>query len=144
MLRRAREVEATVIHSLLWSVKNDIPLTEAFQAEPYRQWVSDQCTKKIVWVVTEKRKIIGAMVMQGNKIFYLVVSTEHRRRGAARMLVRKAKALCKEHGVTAEVAPGNIPVARLLAAEGFRCDGTLPGVPGSITANWIGYSWNQT
>jgi GNAT superfamily N-acetyltransferase len=132
MLRRAREVEATVIHALLWSAKDDIPLVEAFQTDPYRKWVSDHCKRKAVWVVAEKTTIFGTMVMQGNEIFYLVVASEHRRKGAARMLVRKAKALCKEHGVRAKVAPGNIPIATLLTAEGFRYDGMMPGVPGSV------------
>ena len=142
MLRRAREVEAGVVHALLWSAKDDIPLVEAFQTDPYyREWVADRCKQKVVWVVTEKRKIIGTMVMRGTEIFYLAVSAEHRRKGVARMLVRKAKALCRERGVTAKAVPGNIPVARLLVAEGFRCDGVMPGLPGSITQSWIGYSY---
>jgi GNAT superfamily N-acetyltransferase len=142
MLRRAREAEAAVIHALLWSAKDAIPLTEAFQTDPYRQWVADRCKEKVVWVVADKSKILGTMVMQGNEIFYLAVSADHRRKGAARILVKKAKALCKAHGVRAKAAPGNIPIAKLLTTEGFRCDGIIPGVPGSITASWIGYSWN--
>jgi GNAT superfamily N-acetyltransferase len=142
MLRRAREDEAAVIHALLWSTKEAIPLAEVFQTDAYRQWVADRCKEKVVWVVTDKRKIISAMVMQGNEIFYLVVSPGHRRKGAGRILVKKAKALCKAHGVRAKAAPGNIAVAKLLTTEGFRCDGITPGVPGSITVSWIGYSWN--
>jgi GNAT superfamily N-acetyltransferase len=82
------------------------------------------------------------MIMQENEIFYLVVSTEHRRKGTGRMLVKKAKSLYKEQGVKARVASGNMPVVRLLAAEGFRCDGAIPGMPGSVTESWIGYSWS--
>ena len=142
MLRRAREVEAAAIHALLWSAKDVIPLVEAFHTEPYRKWVEERCKEKLVWVVVRQATIIGAMVMQGNELFYLVVSPEHRRKGVARMLVKKAKALCKEHGVSAKAAPTNISVTRLLTAEGFRCDGIIPGLPGSIMESWIGYSWN--
>jgi GNAT superfamily N-acetyltransferase len=142
MLRRAREGEAAVIHALLWSAKDAIPLDEVFQRDPYRQWVADRCKEKVVWIVAEKRKIVGAMVMQGNEIFYLVVAADYRRKGAGRILVKKAKALCKTHGVTAKAAPGNIAIAKLLTTEDFRCDGIIPGVPGSITESWMGYSWN--
>ncbi len=142
MLRRAREVEAAAIHGLLWAAKDAIPLVEAFHTERYRKWVEDRCNEKLVWVVVKQATIIGAMVMQGNEVFYLVVSPEHQRNGVARALVEKAKAVCKEHGVTARIAPTNIPVAKLLTAEGFRPDGIIPGQPGSIMENWIGYSWN--
>ena len=142
MLRCAREIEAPAVHTLLWSAKRDIPLVEAFQADRYLHWVADRCKNKVVWIVTQKSKIIGVMVMQENEIFYLVVSTGHRRKGTGRMLVRKAKALYKERGVKARVAPGNVPVVSLLAAEGFRCDGAIRGTPGSITESWIGYSWS--
>jgi GNAT superfamily N-acetyltransferase len=142
MIRRAREIEASDVHALLWSAKDDIPLVEAFQTDRYREWIADHCKNKLVWIVAHKSEIIGAMVMQANEIFYLVVSTGHRRKGAGRMFVKKAKTLYKKRGVKAKVAAGNIPVARLLAAEGFRCDGVIPGTPGSITESWIGYSWN--
>jgi GNAT superfamily N-acetyltransferase len=141
MLRRAREVEAAAIHALLWSAKDVIPLVEAFHTEPYRKWVEERCKEKLVWVVVKQATIIGAMVMQGNEVFYLVVSPQHRRKGVARTLVEKAKAVCKERGVTARVAPTNIPATRLLTADGFRCDGTVPGQPGSIMESWIGYSF---
>jgi N-acetylglutamate synthase-like GNAT family acetyltransferase len=108
MLRRAQEVEAAAIHALLWSAKDVIPLVEAFHTEPYRKWVEERCKEKLVWVVVKHATIIGAMVMQGNELFYLVVSPEHRRKSVARMLVKKAKALCKEHGVSAKAAPTNI------------------------------------
>lgn len=117
-------------------------MAETFRTECYREWLEDRCKERVVWVVVKKATIIGAMVMRGNEIFYLVVSPEHRRTGVARMLVKKAKAVCKEHGVRARVVPGNIPVAKLLADEGFRCDGIIPGIPGSIVGSWIGYSWN--
>jgi GNAT superfamily N-acetyltransferase len=141
MLRGAREVEAAAIHALLWAEKDTIPLVEAFYTEPYRKWVEERCKERVVWVVVKKATIIGAMVMQGNEVRYLVVSPEHRRTGVARVL-KKAKAVCKEHGVRAEVAPANISAKRLLTAEGFRCDGIIPGIPGSIVGSWIGYSWN--
>ena len=101
MLRRAREVEATAIHALLWAAKDAIPLVEAFHTERYRKWVEDRCNEKLVWVVVKQATTIGAMVMQGNEVFHLVVSPEHQRNGVARTLVEKAKAVCKEHGVTA-------------------------------------------
>jgi N-acetylglutamate synthase-like GNAT family acetyltransferase len=142
MLRRARKVEVAAIHALLWAAKDTIPLVEAFHTEPYRKWVEDRCTEKLVWVVVKRATIIGAMVMQGNEVFYLVVSPEHRRKGIAKILVEKAKAVCKEHGVTARVAPTNISATNLLTAEGFRCDGVIPGQPGSIMERWVGYSWN--
>jgi GNAT superfamily N-acetyltransferase len=88
----------------------------------------------------EESMIIGAMVMQGNEVRYLVVSPGHRRKGVARMLVKKAKAVCKEYGVRAKVSPKNTSVIRLLTAEDFHRDGTLE-VPGSIIESWICYSW---
>jgi N-acetylglutamate synthase-like GNAT family acetyltransferase len=142
MLRRAREIEAPDVHVLLWSAKHDIPLVEAFHTDRYLHWVADRCKNKVVWVVTLKSKITGVMIMQENEIFYLVVSTENRRKGTGRMLVKKAKTLYKEQGVKARVSPANIPVVKLLAAEGFRCDGVIPGMPGSISESWIGYSWS--
>lgn len=72
MLRRAREVEAAGMHALLWSAKYDIPLVEAFQTDPYRQWVADHCKRKLVWVVAERTKILGTMVSK----FYILGVTE--------------------------------------------------------------------
>jgi GNAT superfamily N-acetyltransferase len=126
---------------LLWQEKDTIPLAETFAEGRYRDWIETQCRNKLVWVVVEKNLIIGALVMQGNEVFYLVVSEDHRRKGVGRTLIKKAKAIYRTWGLTAKIAPGNAPVARLLANEGFQCNGVIPGVPGSITKNWIGYSW---
>lgn len=58
--------------------------------------------------------------------------------------IKKGKAIYKQCGLRAKIAPGNAPVAELLANEGFQCNGVIPGVPGSITKTWIGYSWEAT
>jgi GNAT superfamily N-acetyltransferase len=135
MLRRARTADAAAIHALLWSAKDDIPLTDNFHTDPYRKWVEDRCAEEVVWVVLQKATVTGTMVMQGNEIFYLVVSSAHRRKGVARILLSKAKALYKNHGLRARIVPTNIPVAKLFAAEGFRCDG--------LDDKWLRYTWSS-
>jgi ribosomal protein S18 acetylase RimI-like enzyme len=119
-------------------------LAETFQSERHRDWVANQCKKETRVGCGRAAEDYGALMMQRNEIFHLVVSVEHRRKGVARTLIRKAKTLSKQEGVRAKVVSKNISIARLLVAEGFQCDGVVPGVPGSITPSWIGYSYNPT
>jgi N-acetylglutamate synthase-like GNAT family acetyltransferase len=39
MLRLARKADAPAIHALLWEAKDEIPLTEKFNENAYRNWV---------------------------------------------------------------------------------------------------------
>lgn len=140
MLRRGQEADADSIHALLWSAKDDIPLVEKFQTEPYRNWVAIRCKKQEVWVIMKGSVLVATMILQENLLSYLAVSSKYRRKGAARALVRKAKTLCQEVGcLRAQVAPGNCAVARLMETEDFQCTGEEQG----LTQKWIGYLWSN-
>lgn len=64
MLRQARKADARAIHALLWACRADIPLTDKFINDEYREWVERYCKGKAVWVVENDEEIAGAMVMQ--------------------------------------------------------------------------------
>ena len=134
VLRYARKCDAKAIHALLWAAKETIPLKPNFCDDDHFKLVEKWCCSCDVWCVVQKTVIIGAMVMQENKIFYLVVSPDHQRKGFARKLVKKAKDICKERGVTADVAPNNEAIKELLKAEGFQDNGSF--------SEWYIYSWN--
>lgn len=125
MLRQARKADARAIHALLWACRADIPLTDKFINDQYREWVERYCKCKAVWVVENDEEIAGAMVMQAHELFYLVVAVNHRRTGVAQSLIAQAKqyALNKRWNILkAKANPGNIAVQSLLRKEGFCQD----------------------
>jgi ribosomal protein S18 acetylase RimI-like enzyme len=69
-------------------------------------------------VVQEHGTIIGAMLLDGNEMLYLVVSASHRRKGIGRILLGEAKS----EGRWARVTPANAAMIKLLESEGFRYD----------------------
>jgi len=125
LLRQARKADARAIHALLWACRADIPLTDKFINDEYREWVERYCRRRAVWVVEHDGEIAGAMVMQAHEIFYLVVSHNHRRMGVAHDLIAQAKryALNKRwNTLKAKANPGNARVQNLLRKEDFHKD----------------------
>jgi GNAT superfamily N-acetyltransferase len=109
-LRLARKADAPAIHALLWAAKDDIPLTEKFKDDWYLRWVEDHCKRRAVWIVRNNDEIAGAMVMEENQIFYLVVSKKHRRKGIGTALIARAK----------KVLVFGIVGASVVFAQGYR------------------------
>jgi len=127
LLRQARKSDATAVHALLWACRADIPLTDKFIDDWYREWVEQHCKRRAVWVVEREGEIAGAMVMQAHEIFYLVVSLAHRRLGIAQTLIDQAKRYAvnkRWNTLKAKANPGNNPVQCLLRKEGFHQDRT--------------------
>jgi ribosomal protein S18 acetylase RimI-like enzyme len=130
MLRRAQKADGAAVFALLWTARDDIPLRPEFYNDGNKKWILEQCSKRRVWVIEEDEVVIGAMLLRGQEIFYLVVSPPHRRKGFARILLRKAKRKRR----WAKVQPANAAIIRLLESEGFRYD------PDRLTASgWDTY-----
>jgi GNAT superfamily N-acetyltransferase len=125
LLRQARKSDARAVHALLWACRSDIPLTDKFINDEYREWVEKYCKKRAIWVVEDNGDVAGAMVMLAHEIFYLVVAATHRRKGVAQTLIGQAKryAVNKRWNVLkAKANPENIPVQHLLRKEDFHED----------------------
>ena len=90
-LRRAKKADGATVFELLWAARNEIPLHDSFYSEGTREWVCNHCSKRRVLVIEEYTVVVGAMLVQADEIFYLVISPNHRRKGYARMLLRRAK-----------------------------------------------------
>ena len=118
MLRQARKTDGAAVFELLWATKDEIPLRPEFYDDDRKEWISKECSKGHVWVIEESGAIIGAILLQGAQIFYLVVSADHRYRGLARMLLRKVK----RKGQWAQAQPANAAAIGLLESEGFEYD----------------------
>jgi ribosomal protein S18 acetylase RimI-like enzyme len=138
LLRLARKEEAAAVHALLSAAKADIPLVEAFDSDPYRRWVQDCCEKKLVWVSTQGSEILGAAIIEKNKLSYLAVAGDSRRKGIGRQLVQKSKQLAGPNQVTAQAAEENQSARRLLESERFVAVGTKPGA----MVRWVQYIWS--
>jgi GNAT superfamily N-acetyltransferase len=83
-----------------------------------------------VWVVKEGDSIVGAMLLDHDQLFYLVVSASHRRKGIGRTLLCEVK--CE--GLWAKVKPANATMIQFLESEGFQHD------PDHLTpAGWNAY-----
>ena len=130
MLRRAQETDGAAVFELLWAAKDEIPLRPEFYNDDNKEWISEECGKRHVWVIEERGSIIGAMLLQGDEIFYLVVSANHRHKGLARILLRKVI----RKGRWAKVQPANTAAVGLLKSEGFQYDRDL--LTGS---GWVAY-----
>jgi GNAT superfamily N-acetyltransferase len=116
--RKARKADGPAVFALVWAARDDIPLDPDFYNDVNKKWISEFCKKGDVWVVEEAGTVIGAMVLSGNEVFYLVVSANHRRLGVGRTLLRKAK--CKGRWV--RVKPTNLAMIQLLEGEKFQRD----------------------
>jgi ribosomal protein S18 acetylase RimI-like enzyme len=125
LLRQARKSDARAVHALLWACRSDIPLTDKFINDEYRDWAERYCKKRAVWVVEHNGDVAGAMVMLAHEIFYLVVAATHRRKRVAQTLIGQAKRYAvnkRWNGLKAKTNPENIPVQRLLRKEDFYED----------------------
>lgn len=133
IIRRARVHDADAVHAVLLSGKNDIPLTEKFDSQPYREWVRGECRRQSVWIAERNGAIAGVMVMAVAEIFYLVTAPTHRRCGVAQKLIRHAVIEIErryERGVTAKVREANFPIIEVLRSEGFTPHPILTAEPG--------------
>jgi ribosomal protein S18 acetylase RimI-like enzyme len=82
------------------------------------EWISWHCGEGRVLVAKESDAVVGAMLLDGHQLFYLIVSASHRRKGIGRTLLREAK--CE--GLWAKVNPANAAMIQLLENEGFQHD----------------------
>ena len=116
--------EADQIHGVLLAAQKDIPLTDAFDTQPYRDWVRGEIRKRRVWIAVAGGALAGVVVMDVNEIFYLVTAEGFRRRGVGQALVRHVVAdtlgRYRSGGVTAKVRKDNQPIIELLTREGFH------------------------
>jgi hypothetical protein len=72
LIRLATVEDADGVHSLLWAVKDDIPLTnDKFKDDEGRVWVREECRKGNVWIAMRNRQRVGAMIMDGKEIRYV-------------------------------------------------------------------------
>jgi GNAT superfamily N-acetyltransferase len=132
--RRARRADGTGVFSLLWCARDDIPLRPTFNTDDTKRLIERYCTDKVVWLAELDAKLVGAMVLNGDEILYLVVSQSHRREGVARQLLRKTRSPRR----WAKVQPTNISVINLLVSEGYcRDHGRL------VAGTWVAYSWRS-
>jgi GNAT superfamily N-acetyltransferase len=119
---------------------SDIPLVEAFDSDPYRKWVQEQCGKDLVWVIVEDHEVVAAAVVEGSELSYLVVAAHRRRGGVGRQLIRKAKALASDNRLTVKAASENRAIRKLLKSEDFQQEGTSQGA----LVEWVHYVWSPT
>jgi ribosomal protein S18 acetylase RimI-like enzyme len=138
MIRRAIVKDAAAVHALLWSARNEIPLTDQFNNEEYRTWVRDECKRQNVWIMEKSGQVAGVMVMKVDEIFYLVTDPVRRRSRVGECLILHAMACVqRKYGspVFAKVRPDNFPIVELLTKLQFVLD------PDRVTqAGWTCYS----
>src|SRR5271169_1509698 len=136
LMRRARKADAPVVHALLWSAKDGIPLNDNFADNAHQKWVEDQFRSRSVWIADHAGVIAGAMVIKPNEISYLVVDTKKRRTGIGKTLIAHAKKLWKT-GLRARVKPYNTKIIGLLESTGFESE-TSEDTTGY---DWVWYRW---
>lgn len=118
-LRLATLEDHVGVYDLLLESREQIGLAVRFKNQEYLQWVADECVKNNVWVVTTADEgIVGAMVLDGDELAYLVVAPGCRKHGVGTQLIEHAKALRPE--LTAEVLTTNEPMQKLLGDRGFN------------------------
>lgn len=79
MIRRATVKDAKVIHALLWSAKDAIPLSDHFNNDNYLAWVRDECRRRNTWIVENDGQPVGAMIIWVDEIRYLATDARDRR-----------------------------------------------------------------
>jgi GNAT superfamily N-acetyltransferase len=117
-LTQAGKADGPAVFELLWAARDEIPLSPTFCSDQNMEWISWHCDEGRVWVVKENDTIVGAALLDGDQLSYLVVSASHRRKGIGRSLLREAK--CE--GLWAKVNPANAPMIQFLEGEGFQHD----------------------
>lgn len=118
-LRVATHEDHAAIHNLLHESRQQIGLIAKFWQPKYLRWVADECNKGNVWVVVEQDKgVIAAMILNGDELFYLVVSAPYRGHGICAQLIEHAKTL--RFTLTVEALTTNEPMQRRLHAHGFK------------------------
>jgi N-acetylglutamate synthase-like GNAT family acetyltransferase len=118
-LRPATAEDKLAIHALLLESREQIGLTERFSSEQYIQWVADECSKGNVSIVTAAAlDVVGAMILDGDELCYLVVSPAHRKHGMGTELLDHAKT--KIETLVTETLESNEAMLQLLRANGFK------------------------
>jgi N-acetylglutamate synthase-like GNAT family acetyltransferase len=129
-IRKARKADGPTVFQLIWSARNDIPLKDQFNSDLTREWLTEECRRRRVWVVEAEGVIVGALHIFFDELFYLVVSDKQRRQGIARQLLAKGKRRRR----WCRVAKANHAVIALLESEGFVYN------PDRLTAgDWLAY-----
>lgn len=121
-LRSATIEDAAAVHALLLGARELIGLTKRFVNAEYVQWVSSECSKGNVSVVTtEDVEVVGAMIVDGDELAYLVVSPGYRKHGICSRLLEHAKTI--RESVITETLITNVTMQTALRANGFNsCD----------------------
>jgi ribosomal protein S18 acetylase RimI-like enzyme len=115
VLRKALQTDGPEVFELIWSARNEIPLKDKFYSNDNKAWITQECKRKRVWIAEAQGAICGALCIQHDQLFYLVVAEEKRRQGIARLLLSKGK----KKGRYCRVSPSNRAVISLLESEGF-------------------------
>jgi GNAT superfamily N-acetyltransferase len=137
-IRRATIKDASAVHAVLLSGRDDIPLAANFADDAHKQWVRDQCRQHNVWLCEYADALAGVMVMAVDEIFYLVTAPAYRKRGVAQALVEDATArVWKRYREPARgrAREANRPVVQLLEKLGFKADYDRVTQPG-----WVVYA----
>ena len=122
MIRQAKVKDADIVHAVLLSARDDIPLAANFADDAHKKWVRDECRRRNGWVFELDGAVAGVTIMAVDEIFYLVTAPGYRKRGIARALVEDAKArVWKKYRVPARgrARQANRPVVQLLEKLGF-------------------------
>jgi GNAT superfamily N-acetyltransferase len=129
-LAQAQKADGPAVFELLCAARDEIPLHQTFYSDQCKEWISQCCGERRVWVVKEGNTIVGAMILDGDQLLYFVVSASHRRKGIGRRLLGEAK--CE--GLWAKVNSANATMIKFLESEGFQHD------PDRLTpAGWDAY-----
>jgi ribosomal protein S18 acetylase RimI-like enzyme len=132
LLRKANKADGHAAFELLWSAREAIPLKDSFYSDANREWITDECRRKRVWVAEHGGRIVGLLYISGMELYYLVVGKCFRRTGIGRQLLAKGK---RRHA-WGKVNPNNHAVIALLESEGFVRDEE------KLTATgWVAYNY---
>jgi GNAT superfamily N-acetyltransferase len=91
VLRKALQTDGPEVFELIWSARNEIPLKDKFYSNDNKAWITQECKRKRVWIAEAEGAICGALCIQHDQLFYLVVAEEKRRQGIARLLLSRAR-----------------------------------------------------
>jgi hypothetical protein len=56
--------DTDAVRALLWTAKDEIPLSPNFIDDSYRAWVREECRRRNVWIVEREGTLAGTMIMQ--------------------------------------------------------------------------------
>jgi ribosomal protein S18 acetylase RimI-like enzyme len=135
ILRRALKADGDRVFERIWSGRAEIPLRDSFYSDTNRVHITGECRRRRVWIVEADSNLCGALYLQLDQIFYLVVAKEYRRRGIGRMLLQRVK----KPGRYCRVSPSNKAIISLIEREGFVYNPDRP-----VAGDFIGYDFKPT